>query len=326
VIDIMAKKVTQPAIPYRYKKTTGLSQVGRRFIKCWQLYILFLLPLIYIIVFKYFPMYGAQIAFRDYKFTEGITSSPWVGFKHFVRFFESHEFWNLMKNTLGISLYNLAAGFPFPIILAIMLNYARSERYKKTVQMVTYAPYFISVVVMVSMVLQFLSPRVGIINVIREIFGLERVNFMGVPEYFKSIYVWSGIWQGAGYGAIIYLAALAAIDPTLHEAAIVDGANKVQRIWYIDLPGIMPTAVILLILNTGQILNTGFEKILLMQNPMNLRTSEVIDTFVYKVGLAAQTVNFSYPTAVGLFKSVVNLILIVIVNRIAKRTSESSLW
>ena len=308
------------------KKRTGFSKVWLDLRKCWQLYALFLLPLIYVIIFKYIPMYGAQIAFKDYKFTAGISGSPWAGFKHFERFFTSREFWNLMKNTLGLSLYNLAAGFPFPIFLAILLNYARTERFKRTVQMVTYAPYFISTVVMVSMVLQFLSPRVGVINVVRELLGLERVNFMGVPEYFKSIYVWSGIWQGTGYGAIVYLAALAGIDPSLHEAAIVDGANKMQRIRHIDIPGILPTAVILLILNTGQILNTGFEKILLLQNPMNMRTSEVIDTFVYQVGLAAQTVNYSYPTAVGLLKSVVSLLLIAIVNNISKRLGGSSLW
>ncbi|MFY9176963.1 MAG: ABC transporter permease subunit [Caldicoprobacterales bacterium] len=307
-------------------KKKGLPRLLLDLKKCWQLYVLFILPLAYVIIFKYIPMYGAQIAFKDYKFTLGIGGSPWAGFKHFERFFKSHEFWNLMKNTLGISIYNLVAGFPFPIILAILLNYARSTKFKKTVQMVTYAPYFISTVVMVSMILQFLSPRVGIINIMRELLGLEAINFMAVPEYFKSIYVWSGIWQGTGYGAIIYLAALAGIDPTLHEAAIVDGANKLQRIRHIDLPGIMPTAVILLILNTGQILNTGFEKILLMQNPMNMRTSEVIDTFVYQVGLASQTVNYSYPTAVGLFKSVVNLFLIAVVNKIAERLGGSTLW
>ena len=307
-------------------KKKGLPRLLLDLKKCWQLYVLFILPLAYVIIFKYIPMYGAQIAFKDYKFTLGIGGSPWAGFKHFERFFKSHEFWNLMKNTLGISIYNLVAGFPFPIILAILLNYARSTKFKKTVQMVTYAPYFISTVVMVSMILQFLSPRVGIINIMRELLGLEAINFMAVPEYFKSIYVWSGIWQGTGYGAIIYLAALAGIDPTLHEAAIVDGANKLQRIRHIDLPGIMPTAVILLILNTGQILNTGFEKILLMQNPMNMRTSEVIDTFVYQVGVASQTVNYSYPTAVGLFKSVVNLFLIAVVNKIAERLGGSTLW
>ncbi len=308
------------------RKKTGFTKTLLDLKKCWQLYVLFLLPLIYVIIFKYIPMYGAQIAFKDYKFNVGIMGSPWAGFKHFERFFKSREFWNLMKNTIGISIYNLVAGFPFPIFLAILLNYARTEGFKKTVQMVTYAPYFISTVVMVSIVLQFLSPRVGIINILRELIGLERINFMGVPEYFKSIYVWSGIWQGTGYGAIVYLAALAGVDPSLHEAAIVDGANKMQRIRHIDIPGILPTAVILLILNTGQILNTGFEKILLMQNPMNMRTSEVIDTFVYQVGLAAQTVNYSYPTAVGLFKSVVSLLLIAIVNNISKRLGGSSLW
>jgi putative aldouronate transport system permease protein len=308
------------------KKRKRMHKLARDFLRCWQLYILFLPPLIYIILFHYVPMYGAQIAFKDYNFNDGILGSPWVGFKHFKRFFTSHDFRTIMLNTIGISVYNLVASIPFSIMLALLLNYAKNEHFKKTVQMVTYAPYFISVVVMVSMVLEFLSPRTGIVNIFLEALGMERINFMGIPEYFKSIYVWSGVWQGTGYGAIIYLAALAGIDPTLHEAAIVDGATKVQRIWYIDIPGILPTIVILLIMNTGHILNTGFEKILLMQNPLNMRTSQVIDTYVYQIGFASQIVDYSYPTAVGLFKSVVNLSLLVTVNRIAKKLTESSLW
>lgn len=298
----------------------------KRFKKNWQLYIIFLLPLIYIIIFKYYPMYGAQIAFRDYNIAKGIEDSQWVGFKHFKRFFRSYEFKRLIKNTLGISLYSLVASFPFPIILALCLHYANNEKFKKTVQMVTYAPYFISSVVMVSMILQILAPRTGIINNIRVLLGKSRVDFMGKPELFKTIYVWSGIWQGTGYSAIIYLASLTNIDQVLHEAAIIDGASKWQRMWYIDLRGILPTAVTILILNCGQILNVGFEKILLMQNSLNLRTSEVIDTYVYKVGLASNTVNFAYPTAIGLFKSIVGLFLIVIVNEIAKKVGENSLW
>lgn len=294
--------------------------------KCWQLYLIFLFPLLYILVFRYYPMYGAQIAFRDYNITKGITQSPWVGFKHFKRFFFSYEFGRLMKNTIGISVYGLVAGFPFPIILALCLHYVKSDRFKKTVQMVTYAPYFISMVVMVSMLLQFLAPRTGIVNNVREMLGYQRVDYMSKPELFKSLYVWSGVWQSTGYGAIIYLAALSSIDPELYEAAVIDGASKVQRMWYIDLPGIIPTAVILLILDSGHLLNVGFEKILLMQNSLNLRTSEVIDTYVYKVGLASQTVNFSYPTAIGLFKSVIGLLLIVIVNEIARKVGETSLW
>lgn len=292
----------------------------------WQLYLIFLLPLAYIILFKYVPMYGAQIAFRDYKVNLGIVDSPWVGWKHFLRFFESKDFFPVLKNTVIVSLYGLLAGFPVPILLAVCLNYARSTIFKKSVQMITYAPYFISTVVLVGMLMQFLAPRAGIFNTVRGLFGMAPIDFMGRPEYFRTIYVWSGVWQSAGYNAVVYLAALAAIDPSLHEAAIVDGASKLRRIWHIDLPGIMPTAVILLILNTGQLLNTGFEKILLMQNPINLRTSEVIDSYVYTVGLASQTINFSYPTAVGLFKSVISLLLLVIVNQIAKRVSDYSLW
>lgn len=322
----MSKVIFRPTVLHGSKKVKRLSKIGADLLKCWQLYLLFLPPLIYIVVFHYVPMYGAQIAFRNYNFVDGITNSPWVGFKNFARFFNSHDFILLMKNTLGISIYNLAAAFPFSIMLAILLNYAVSARFKKTVQMVTYAPYFISTVVMVSLVLQFLSPKTGIVNMFMEFFGLESVNFMGVPGSFKSIYVWSGIWQGTGYGAIVYLAALSGIDPTLHEAAIVDGATKIKRIWHIDIPGILPTAVILLIMNTGQILNTGYEKILLMQNPMNMRTSQVIDTFVYQIGFASQSVNYSYPTAVGLFKSVISLILLVAVNKIARKLSNNSLW
>ena len=322
----MSVKATGPIILHGIKEEKSLSIIAKKFLKCWQLYLLFLPPLIYIILFHYVPMYGAQIAFKDYNFSDGIINSPWVGFKHFVKFFNSYDFAQIMKNTLGISFYNLAASIPFSILLAILLNYATNERFKKTVQMVTYAPYFISTVVMVGIIMEFLSPRTGIINIFLRLLGFESINFMAVPEYFKSIYVWSGVWQGTGYGAIIYLASLASVDTTLHEAAIVDGANKFQRIWYIDIPGILPTIVVLLIMNTGHILNTGFEKILLMQNPLNIRTSQVIDTYVYQVGFASQIVDYSYPTAVGLFKSVTNLTLLIIVNSIARKLTDSSLW
>lgn len=294
--------------------------------KCWRLYALIALPLIYIIIFKYVPMYGAQIAFKNFIVTKGILGSEWVGFKHFIRFFNSYEFWRLMSNTIVLSVYSLVAGFPFPIILALSLNYVKNKFFKKSVQMVTYAPHFISVVVMVGIILEMLDPRNGIVNTVLKLIGLTPINFMGVPEYFKSIYVWSGIWQSVGFGCIIYLAALSGIDPSLHEAAIVDGATKTQRMWHIDLPGIMPIAIIMLIMNTGHMLDVGFEKVLLMQNPLNLRTSEVIDTYVYKVGLASQAMNYSYSSAIGLFKSVINLILLVLVNKIAQKTKQASLW
>ncbi|WP_231506244.1 ABC transporter permease subunit [Paenibacillus sp. UNC451MF] len=306
----------------RTKTRTPLTKVR----KVWRLYALIAIPLIYIIIFKYVPMYGAQIAFKNFIVTKGIWASEWVGFKHFIRFFNSYEFWRLMSNTIVLSLYSLIAGFPFPIILALSLNYVKNQFFKKSVQMITYAPHFISVVVMVGIILELLEPRNGIVNNVIKLIGLDPINFMGVPEYFKSIYVWSGIWQSVGFGCIIYLAALSSIDTSLHEAAVVDGATKMQRMWHIDIPGIMPIAIIMLIMNTGHMLDVGFEKVLLMQNPLNLRTSEVIDTYVYKVGLTSQALNYSYPTAIGLFKSVINLILLIMVNKIAQKTKQASLW
>lgn len=294
--------------------------------KNYQLYLIILLPVIYILVFNYYPMYGAQIAFRDYVPTKGIWGSEWVGLDNFTRFFKRQDAWRIIGNTLSLSIYQLIAGFPIPIILALSLNSAKDGMFKKSVQTITYAPHFISVVVMVGIVMQFLAPRTGIINKIIEILGGTPTNFMGEPEYFRSIYVWSGVWQTTGWGSIIYLAALAGIDPSLHEAAIVDGASRFQRILHIDIPGIMPTAIILLIMNTGQIMNIGFEKVFLMQNPLNLRTSEIISTYVYKVGLASSAGDFSYSTAIGLFNSVINFVLIVAVNQIAKRVTETSLW
>ena len=291
-----------------------------------QLYVLFLIPLIYIVLFKYVPMFGIQIAFKDFNAISGIWNSPWVGLKHFKRLFSTYQFQRILTNTLTISLYSLIASLPFPIMLAIGLQYTRKTGFKKLVQMVSYAPYFISTVVMCGIILQFLAPRTGLVNLIVMALGGESVDYMGKPELFPSIYVWSGIWQGTGYGAIIYLAALSGISPELHEAAIVDGACVAQRIWHIDLPGIAPTIIILLIMNVGQILNVGFEKAYLLQNTMNQRTSEIIDTYAYKLALSSSTPNFSFSTAVGLFKSGVGLFLIVTVNAIAKKVGDSSLW
>ncbi|TBL72501.1 ABC transporter permease [Paenibacillus thalictri] len=294
--------------------------------KVWRLYALIALPLVYIIIFKYVPMYGSQIAFKNFIVTKGIWGSEWVGFRHFIRFFNSYEFWRLLINTIVLSVYSLVAGFPFPIILALSLNYVKNKLFKKSVQLITYAPHFISVVVMVGIIFEMLDPRTGIVNSVMKLLGFPAINFMGVPEYFKSIYVWSGIWQSVGFSCIIYLAALSSIDPSLHEAAVVDGASKIQRMWHIDLPGIMPIAIIMLIMNTGHMLDIGFEKVLLMQNPLNIRTSEVIDTYVYKVGLASAALNYSYSSAIGLFKSVINLILLLAVNKIAQKTKQASLW
>ena len=291
-----------------------------------QLYVLIALPVVFIIIFHYVPMYGAQIAFKNFRLTSGIIGSPWVGFVHFERFFKSYEFGRVLGNTIGISVYSLLAGFPFPIILALSLNSIKNQPFKKTIQMVTYAPHFISTVVIVGILLQILGPRNGIVNNLLELFGQERIYFLGQPGYFKHIYVWSGVWQNVGFGSIIYLAVLSSIDPQLHEAAIVDGATRFQRIWHIDIPGILPTAIILLILNTGRILNVGFEKVLLLQTPLNLSSSEVISTYVYKVGLASEIPSYSYSAAIGLFQSVVGLILLILVNQAAKRLGQSSLW
>lgn len=297
---------------------------SKRIKKHWQFYLLVLLPVAYLIIFKYVPMGGVLIAFKEYNVVQGIWDSPWVGLKYFEQFLESPYFWNYIRNTIVVSLYGLAVGFPAPILLALLLNEIRNGWFKKTVQMVTYAPYFISTVIMVSIVIVALSPNVGMVNNVLRLFGFEGIDFMGRPELFKSIYVWSDVWQFTGYGAIIYIAALAGVNPELYEAAKVDGATRFQKIWNIDLPSIFPVMVILLILNVGSMMSVGFEKMYLMQNPLNLESSEIISTYVYKVGLL--NANFSFSTAIGLFNSVINLFLIVTVNAIARRLSESSLW
>ncbi|WP_020620648.1 ABC transporter permease [Paenibacillus daejeonensis] len=300
--------------------------VIHKLVRSWQLYVFMALPFLYLVIFKYYPMYGAQIAFKDYSVVKGIAGSDWVGWKHFIRFVNSYDFMRILKNTLLLSFYNLAAGFPFPILLALSLNYLREGLYKKGIQMVTYAPHFISIVVMVGIVKELLDPRTGLINKVLQAFGFQAINFLGDASMFKSIYVWSDVWQHVGFNCIIFIAALAGIDPAQHEAAVVDGASKLRRMWHIDLPGIMPIAIILLILNTGQMLDVGFEKVLLLQNPINLTASEVIDTYVYKVGLSASVANYSYSTAIGLFKSIINLILLLIVNKAAQKTNQASLW
>ncbi|WP_133578873.1 ABC transporter permease [Aureibacillus halotolerans] len=290
----------------------------------WELYLLLLPPVLYLLIFKYIPMVGVQIAFKDFSVINGIWGSEWVGFKHFISFFESPNFWLLIENTIGISFYSLVAGFPIPIILALALNEVRTGMFKKTVQMVTYAPHFISTVIMVSIIILMLSPHVGVVDRLTTWLGIPSTNFMGIPEYFKSIYVWSGVWQGMGYSSIIYIAALAGVDSELYEAARMDGASRIKKILYIDLPHLIPISVILLILSLGSVMGVGFEKIFLMQNSLNISSSEVISTYVYKVGLLGA--NFSFSAAVGLFNSVINLILLILVNAIARRVSENSLW
>lgn len=306
-----------------YKKKKRRER-NKKIVQNWQLYVLILPAFLYFLIFKYFPMYGIQIAFKDFTPAEGIFNSAWIGFEHFTRFFESYYFWDLIKNTLGISVYELIVGFPLPIILALALNEAKDGLYKKSVQTITYAPHFISVVVLAGMFIAFLSPSTGIVNHIIEFFGFEPIAFMEDPKWFKTVFVSSGVWQNTGWGTIIYLAALSGVDPQLHEAAVVDGASRWQRIWYINIPTIVPTMVILLIMNVGQIMAMGFEKILLFQNNLNMESSNVIATFVYEAGLLDG--QYSFATAVGLFNAVINFILLVVVNYFARKTSETSLW
>jgi putative aldouronate transport system permease protein len=292
----------------------------------WQLYAMLALPVLYMLVFKYWPMYGVQIAFRKFNVIGGITGSPWVGWANFERFVSSYSFWQIIENTLILSAYSLAASFPFPIILALALNYTGRAWFRRTVQLVGYAPFFISMVVMVGMILVLLDPRFGLVNQLLGVIGIGPFDIMGNAASFRHVYVWSGVWQYVGFSCIIYLAALTSVDPTLHEAAIVDGANKLQRMRDIDLPTIMPVAAVLLILEMGAVLSVGFEKVLLLQNTINLPVSEVIDTYVYRVGLAAELPQFSYAAAIGLFQSVIAFVLIVAVNQLAKKIGATSLW
>lgn len=289
------------------------------------LYLMILAPLTVLILFSYVPMYGVQIAFRDYNIVKGIWNSPWVGMKNIKKFFSSYMFWRLIKNTLVLSAYSLAT-FPLSLVLALLLNYMPSQRYKKAIQMVSYAPHFLSTVVMCGMILQFLDQRTGMLNAFLKLFGLPSVSFMAIPEAFPHVYIWSGVWQGVGYGSVIYIATLAGVSPELHEAAIIDGANIWQRIWHVDIPGVLPTFCILLIMRCGSMMNVDFEKILLLQNDLNGKVSEVISTYVYKQSFQNSFPQYSYSSAIGLFTSLVNLVLLVTVNRVSKWLSGSSLW
>ena len=303
------------------------KQIKKSIRKNWQLYIFLLLPVVYILVFKYLPMGGVVIAFKDFKMRYGIFGSEWVGLEHFKRFFSTYQCAKVIKNTLIISLYSLVAGFPIPIIFALMMNCVRREKLKKVVQSVVCLPHFISTVVMVGIIFQLFNPRTGLYGIIAEaITGVYPSDINASPDGFRHLYIWSGVWKGFGWGSIIYTAALAGVDPTYHEAAQIDGATRLQRIWHIDLPAIAPTIITMLILRVGDIMSVGFEKVYLMQNGMNLAASEIISTYEYQVGLGGSSTNFSYAAAIGLFNSIVNLIMIVIVNNVAKKVSDTSLW
>ena len=299
------------------------ARIGRRLAEDWPLYVLLLPGFAYILVFNYFPMYGVQIAFKDYSTRLGIWGSKWVGFKHFVRFLSYPAFFQIIVNTLTLSLYSIAT-FPCAVIAALLINELDSARFKRVVQMISYAPHFISTVVICGMLKIFFARSNGLINNVIEMLGGARYDFLSDPGCFPHIYVWTDVWQGLGWNTIIYLAALAGVSPEIQEAARIDGANRLQIVWYVNLPTIMPTVMTMLILSCGSVLSVGFEKVYLMQNSLNLSASEVISTYVYEVGVNGA--QFSYSSAIGLFNTVVNIVILMLVNALSRRLSSVSIW
>ncbi|MBR4332221.1 MAG: sugar ABC transporter permease [Clostridia bacterium] len=293
-----------------------------------QLYLFLLVPVAYIIIFKYVPMLGVQLAFKNFKYNLGIWGSPWVGFKNFNRFFSSYMFSRVLTNTVRIAVVSLLFQIPFPIIFALLLNSVNAGRYKKVVQTVTYVPHFISTVVVVGILMQIFNPNVGIYGVMyKALTGVKPPDPLANPNTFLPLYVGSNVWKTFGWNSIVYLAALTNVSPELYEAAEIDGATRLQRVFYVEIPSIVPIFVINLILSCGKIMNVGFQQVYLMQNDLNLRVSEVISTYVYKQGLGnGSKSDYAYSTAVDLFNSVINLALVISVNRISKKVSETSLW
>ena len=311
----------QPVI----RRRTLAERLRRDFITNWRLYVLLLPALAALIVFRYMPMYGLQIAFKNFKPAKGILGSDWVGLKHFASFIDSYQFEKVLVNTIKISLISLIAGFPMPIIFALLLNQIRNQKAKKVLQTVTYMPHFISTVVLVGMLLVFLSPSTGLYGHAMRAFGVSQPdNLLAQKGWFIPLYVLSGIWQNTGWDSIIYLAALSSVSVDLYEAATVDGASKFKRMIYIDIPCIMPTATILLIMSMGHVFSLGFEKIYLMQNDLNLPVSETINTYVYKQGI--QGGRYSYSAAIGLFNTIINFSILLIVNKIAGKLGDTSLF
>lgn len=302
------------------------SGTWKRISRNWGLYLLLLPALVLLILFAYKPMYGVVIAFKNYKNSLGILGSPWADplFKNFQRFFNSYQCGATIRNTLRLSLYSLAVGFPIPIILALMINQITAMRFRRTFQTILYLPHFISTVVMVGLLLIWLSPSSGLVGAFYRLLGKDAPNVMTSASGFPSIYVWSDIWQHAGWDSIVFLAALSSIDPTLYEAATVDGATRWQKMRYIDLPLLMATACIMLILRAGNLMNVGFEKVFLMQNDLNMSTSEIIATYVYKMGL--RNSQYAVSTAVNLFNNLVNFVLLLLVNCVTRKLGETSLF
>lgn len=300
------------------------KEFGRSFMKHKWLYIMLIFPIIFLIIWNYWPMYGVMIAFKDYSPAFGIWGSPWVGLKHFKNFFNSYYFSEIIINTLRVSLYSLAVSIPLPIILALMFNELKKKWFKSTAQTISYIPNFISVVIVIGMVQFFFSTNDGVINNLLSLFHIKAVDFLGSPTWFPHLYVWSGIWQGVGWGTLIYTAAMSGIPQDQYEAAYLDGASRLQCIWNITIPAIMPTIVISSILAAGSVMAVGFEKALLLQNASNLSTSEVLSTYTYKVGIING--EYSFSAAVGLFNNVINFIMLFVVNKFAKKVGDTSLW
>lgn len=326
----MKGAVTLQKAPLKKRLAKRLSNAGRAWAKSfrnyWQLYLLLIPVIANFIIFHYVPMTGIQIAFKDFSLKDGVWGSEWLGFDHFQRFFGAYNFWEILGNTLILSVISLCFSFPLSIALALMLNEIRVKRLNSTLQTIFFAPHFVSTVVVVGMMQAFLSPNNGIVNILLEKVGLieEGIYFTRLQEWFRPMYVISGLWQNMGWNAAIYISALSAIDTSLYEAADIDGANRWQQLWRITIPSIWPTIIIQLILKVGHIMSVGYEKVLLMQETTNLGVSQIISTFVYEKGIQAQ--QYDYATAIGLFNSVVNLIVLLVVNRIAKKRSEVSLF
>ncbi len=294
--------------------------------KYWQLYLLLIPVVAYYVLFKYSPMAGVQIAFRNFKFSKGIWASKWIGLEHFERFFSSSQSWTLISNTLTLSVLSLLVCFPLPIMLALLVNELKSARTKKLLQTITYAPHFVSTIVVVGMLMSMCSPSTGIVNalLVRLNLAEDGLYLMGSARYFRLMYIISAVWKDTGWNAIIFISALSAIDPTMYEAARVDGASRFKQLLHVTLPGILPTIIIMLILESGKVMSIGFEKVYAMQTDLNVSVSEVISTYTYKIGL--ERFEYDYATAIGLFNSVINFLMLLIVNGVSKRVSETSLW
>lgn len=313
-------KRTTDGVICKAKKETVFNTFGRDY----QLWIMILPAIIVVIIFNYIPMYGIQLAFREFDYTKGLTGGKFVGLKYFEQFINNYLFWPTLTNTLKISLATIIIGFPAPIILALVFNQIKHSRVKRIMQTTVYLPHFISTVVMVGMMVVLFSPNTGVVGTLLKACGLGNVNLLGSVSTFIPVYVGSDIWQNCGWNSIIYIAALSSVDTSLYDASKIDGANKLQTIWHIDIPALIPTIIILFVLNMGGILNTGFEKIFLMQNSLNIDASEVISTYVYKIGI--QSSQFSYAAAIGLFNNIINFTLLFITNQVSKKTADISLW